>query len=489
MQPVLRRMQLLFTELGPLVTLLTILIWILLLFRTMPVPFADFGMFTTVADRLNSGDTLYVDVFENKDPFTHYMLAIVRRISPIAAWPLHVAYLLLACLAIRAISRQLSASARHATFLGMVCAPIVLTGSMFGAGTSHMLGIAICLWIIALSMKKSPLAIGFLLGLLPFFKIVMLPIAVAIVICDLCLMQSRRAATVKLLVGFISSVAVASAVVSVRGEFLPWLSALRWNAGYASALAPKSMFEAISFHLSSVLVPTSLLVLTAGVLLCLTSWALRKNGGDLTTNDQLVRLFVIASVSGIVGIIVVALTGLWPHHGLVFMIPVCLSLVLFSVTIRNQLRRMDGNVLLATGTAAILISGFPSAKLYLDPILYFQANAATYFTPSAEAELIMSTGPATSYARVGSGDGLNHAFGLNDWKLSCPFFTQFTWESSEVLGETLDCLPNARVILVEADLPRNTANPDWNDYVDAVDDLLKAEYTCRVVGGAQVCRK
>jgi hypothetical protein len=489
LQSVLRRIQFFFTALGPLVTLLTIIVWGLIIFRAMPVPFADFGMFTTVADRLNSGDTLYTDVFENKDPFTHYILAIVRRISPIAAWPLHVSYLLLACIAVLIISRRVSASVRQATFLGMVCAPIVLTGSMFGPGTSHMLGIAICLWVVALSMKQSPVIIGLLLGLLPFIKIVMFPIAIAIAICDLCLIKDRRSPTIKLFLGLFSAVAIASAVVSIRGEFFPWLSALRWNAGYASALAPASMFESVTFHLSSVLVPTTLLVLIAGVLLCLIYWALRKKACDPTANGQLLRLFVISLASGLVGLIVVALTGLWPHHGLVFMIPLCLSLVMFSITLRHQLPRMDGNVFLVTGAAALLLSGIPSPRAFLDPILFFRANAAAYFEASVEAKLIMSTGTPTSYARVGGGNGPNHAYGLRDWKLACPFFTQFTWESSSVLGATLNCLPRAKVILVEAELPRNTNYPDWNQYIRSVDNLLRSEYSCRVVAGAKVCRK
>ena len=235
---------------------------------------------------------------------------------------------------------------------------------------------------------------------------------------------------------------------------MPWIGALRWNAGYASALAPNSLFESVAFHFSSVVVPTALVMLTAGLLLCLTAWALRRNSDDSGAYREFVRLMMISSASFVIGLAVVAMSGLWPHHGLVFMIPICLSLVMFSVSIRDQVVRVDGSVLLATGIAALLLSGLPSVKAYLDPILYFRGNAVTYFTPSAEAELIMSTGTPTSYARVGRGDGQDHALGLNEWKLACPFFTQFTWESSAVLDATLNCLPNARVILVEANLLR-----------------------------------
>jgi hypothetical protein len=191
----------------------------------------------------------------------------------------------------------------------------------------------------------------------------------------------------------------------------------------------------------------------------------------------------------IIGLIVITLSGLWPHHGLILMVPISLSLVFFSMAMRGQLSRDNGNVLLATGVAAVLLSGVPSIQAYLDPIVYFRANAAAYFKPSSEAKLIMSTGTPTTYARVGGGNGPDHAFGLDDWTLACPFFTQFTWESSTVLRPTLDCIPKAKVVLVEANLPRATTNPDWNNFVNGVDELLAKRYLCRVVDGAKICRR
>jgi len=173
----------------------------------------------------------------------------------------------------------------------------------------------------------------------------------------------------------------------------------------------------------------------------------------------------------------------------VFMVPVILCFILFAVSIAQNFSLMSRAAGTAVVLAALLLSGLPAAKLYLDPIVYARSNIGIYFAESSEAALIKSTGAPTTYARVGGGDGPNHAFGLDDWELACPFFTQFVWESTEVLDATLNCLPQAEVVLVEAGLKRNTGEPAWDAFVTSVDNLLGRSYDCRIVDGAKICRK
>ena len=61
-------------RMGALTTGLILCFWLFTVLRSIPVPAVDYGMFVTVAERLKAGDRLYVDVYENKDPFFHYTL-------------------------------------------------------------------------------------------------------------------------------------------------------------------------------------------------------------------------------------------------------------------------------------------------------------------------------------------------------------------------------------------------------------------------------
>lgn len=474
---------------GPVITLLIVIVWTVIAFRAMPIPTADFGMFATVADRLRAGDRLYVDVFENKDPFAHYLLAIARAPSPLGAWLLHVLYLALASAAVVRLAREAGCTRRLAVLVGLVGAPIVLTGAAFGAGTSHMIGIALCLWLVALSVNKQAFASGLLLGLIPFFKIVMVPIAFMIVAYDFVISKESRQQWRRFGWGFATALVLCGGLVAARGEFVPWMNALIWNAGYSSALGPESGVPAILFHLQSVLVPVVQVILVSAALLGVTGWILRNQSRQRGWDRETRRLQYLVVLTFLSGLVIVAASGLWPHHSLVFMVPVLICFVLFASGLASSFSFSPGAVGSAIVMAAIVLSGLPGIRAYLDPIIYTRANIGVYFAESSETALIKSTGSPTTYARVGGGDGPNHAYGLNEWELACPFFTQFVWESTEVLDATLNCLPEADVVLIEAGLKRNTGEPAWDAFVESVDALLLRDYTCKLANGAKICRK
>jgi hypothetical protein len=476
-------------QLGPPLTLLIFTVWLLIVFRAMPVPTADFGMFVTVADRLRAGDRLYVDVFENKDPLAHYALALARFPSPLGAWGLHVAYLVLTCAGIYFICRRLGCGLRPSSLIAFAASPIVLTGAIFVAGTSHMIGIALCLWLIALRYQRYPSTVGVLIGILPFFKIVMLPLAILIVGYDLVTCRSSPKQLAKFAMGWVTSTGILLAILILRGELLPYISALQWNIGYSNALGQTSGLAGLLSRFTNVLTQPVVMILVVAITLCAVAWNLLQPHTSEIRDGERRRLFSLVLITSLGAFIIVAASGLWPHHAMVFMVPVSLCLVLFGASMFSSTVHRQFPRTLAVVMASVALSGLPGLSSYLTPIEFARANIGAHFRVSDEAKLILETGEPTTYARVGHGDEANHAYGLGDWKLECPFFAQFTWESTDVLNTTLECLPRAEVILVASGTERNTGKVAWDSYISAVDELLSREYSCRFSSGREVCKR
>ncbi len=75
--------------------LLLVITWVVVIAITVPQaqsigpqPNGDYGFFTAVAERLVAGDRLYVDIWDNKDPFVFYSIAVARAAGIWGAWAL-----------------------------------------------------------------------------------------------------------------------------------------------------------------------------------------------------------------------------------------------------------------------------------------------------------------------------------------------------------------------------------------------------------------
>ena len=446
-------------------------------------------MFVSVAERLIAGDRLYAEVFENKDPLAHYALALARLPTPLGAWLLHLAYLVLSCGAVFSICRRVGCNTQMAAVVGLVGSPIILTGVAFGAGNSHMVAIAICLWLVALRWDRHAILIGTTLALLPFFKLVMMPSAIAIVLYDLITQRNGKKSILLFAAAWGLTTGAIVVVLLLRNEFFPYLEALLWNIRYSDATAPVSGLAALQYHLTSAITPPIAVVLTVGAALGTVTWSIRRREARDRGSREERRILTLALLTAITGTLVVGLTGLWPHHSMAFMVPIILCFVAFVTTIYSQQRTIRTPAVAAIVLLAIALSGLPGLKAYFSPIEYARANINSYLKIGLETQLILDTGAPTTYARVGGGDDGGHAYGLRDWKLACRLFGQSPWESSDVLNSMLECLPKANVILVANDVDRATGMPAWDAYVQAVSELLARQYTCVESEGREICTK
>jgi hypothetical protein len=138
---------------------------------------------------------------------------------------------------------------------------------------------------------------------------------------------------------------------------------------------------------------------------------------------------------------------------------------------------------------AFILGAMPSPGVLMNQLEYGQTLISSQYQVPASAALILSTGPPTTYARIGDGLDDGHAFGLGDWRMACPRFGQSIWEDEEILQETLACLPSAEVIYLTPSVTADPTDPEWTAFLAGVDALLADGYTCVESSAGRACRR
>lgn len=158
-------------------------LWILLFPSLVPSVDTDYGIFASVADRLLAGDILYKQVFDNKEPFVYYFVAVQREIGPVGPLIAEILWLLLAVIAAYFLASRL-ADKRAAMVTGFIAVPIILTGAFYVPGYTHLPGTSLCLAAYALALRGRLTLAGLATGILLFTKLIMAPVAGALVACE-----------------------------------------------------------------------------------------------------------------------------------------------------------------------------------------------------------------------------------------------------------------------------------------------------------------
>ena len=475
---------------GPIPTGLVVITWTLLLPKLIPVPVADYGMFLSVAERLRAGDTLYVEVFENKDPLFHYSLAASTYLGSFGPWILQIVWVLLAGVAAFKLAGELGLPVRSSVLAGFALTPLIMTGVSFFAGSSHMPAVTIVLWSLVTAMRGYAVSTGILIALLGFFKLVMLPLGVIVLVAAAWYRRSWSWGIRSAIAG-VATGAFIAAVMAIRGELLAYLESLVSNVEYSQAAGGGGgTLAAIQDHLTRVLNTGNLVALWTSLALLLLVFALiRKASAGETPADKQSWLAAVMFVFLAYALVAIALTGLWGHHGLILKPVAVVSLLLFMSSAPAVVKTAQTIALPALLAITYLLAGLPAPAAYLDPLLFARANVNLQFVTPTETQLILDSGEPTTYARVGDGDDRGHAMGLREWTLACPRFGQSIWESETILQSTMDCLPGANVILITDDVQRTDAYPLWNNFLDQLDTLVEEEYECSSGDGGRVCRR
>ena len=476
-------------RLGALTTGLISVTWTVLIFRMNPAPLADYGMFVTVAERLRAGDRLYADVYENKDPFLHYMLAIGRSATPLGGWLLEVLWIVAASISVFVISRQLQTSFRVAAAVGYVATPIVLTGYAYWPGSSHIPGISLVLAVAALALKERLGWASLLSVVVIFFKLVMFPLAA---FCVLLALFSKSVARewAKAAIAALGAFLLSIGLLASRQELYPYWQTLQDNVVYSSSTTDLSLVPALisriervfDWHVLLISATTVVLLILAALLPPGIMSQVRDRNGSYVFRASLGCLAISAGT--------LSFTGLWIHHAQIMLPSALFALALFASRGPKGIRDSSAWAILTPVLLAIPLTGLPNPYQFIQPIEYTRAVIGDHYRQSTEAVAIISSGPPTTFARLGGGDDGGFARGLGEWHLQCRLFGQSTLTPPDLLDELLECLPSAQLVLVAPDFPRTGSGGDWREFVNQAWRILDSDFTCvSSEDGIELCRR
>jgi hypothetical protein len=448
----------------------------------IPTTGSDRGIFISVAERLRAGDQLYSEVWDNKDPFFYYVLAIGRQVSPTLDIAVEIGWVLAGCIGLFGIAKYLNLSPRFALLAGFMFTPLILTGAFYYPGYTHIPGIALTILSLSLAVRKRWVLSGACIGFLILFKLVLLPVSV-IAIAILILHRRQWRSLVRLSIGVAAPAIGGFSLIALRGEFPAYFNALLKNAAYSNG----SLLEAGTFPILAHFQRTISIGMAASVLvmaIALTLLNLSSTPVKHPSRAQEIWLMSWGALAG--GVLVIGLTGLWDHHNQAIYPAALLVTVLVVQWAGVRAINLAVTVLIGL-SASLLFAGLPSPKVYLDSLLYARGNLFSLTSSPPETTALLELGTGGNYARVGMNDDLGHAFGLNSWPLACPRFHQYPHETGDVLNSDLTCLEKATNLIVSSSFREIPGNAIWNSYVQSVETLLASRFRCAVQQSVRIC--
>jgi len=478
--------------------------------RLVPSPQVDdHGTYASVAERLVAGDRLYTDVWDNKDPVFYYALALGRLASPLADYAIEILWVLIACAAAWSLSRTAGLGRAWSVLVGALT-PVVLTGSAYVPGMTHLPGVALTLGVVASAARRRWVVAGALTALVVLTKIILAPVAVAALLT--CLWHHRSwSGALRAAVAGLVALGVGLGGLAMRDELGGWVENIRANLVYADGDLFSSRYGGPVGHLLRAFPEASTrtgLVAAVAVVAVLavagvSAWqgrAPRPLDGTATELRAPSLLASLAVSTLAASALVLAATATWPHHGQTLGIPAVVALVLVGASLRSSRRGPDhggveGGRRARGPLTRVMIMSLTAYALggALHPAYYVQAgrrapdSLAALQQRSPASVALESLPQVRTYARAGSNDTTGHATGLRGLGLACPRFHQYSIEPAAILDATAACLPRADALIVDDSVRPEAGAPAWNAYVARVRALVASGYDCVRTPGSQVC--
>ncbi len=467
------------------------LTWVFVVLLTIPRAIsrgvADYGFLTGIAERLRAGDTLYVQVWDNKDPLVYYALALSRSFGPngvIGAWLLELAWVVLAAVAIYVIARFQGLTRVMSSYLGFGLAPLIFLGAAYYMGSTHPPAIALLLAAVALLYSRHPVTAGVLLGVLLFFKLVMFPMAIVVLAMTVFALR-RRADTKWLILGFASVFVAMSVILAVRGELIGYIATQPDNVLHSQTpiVSPDQtgIVERLKRYLVILVNPqiAAIQFTTLAVLLLTRPKSLRRIEPNASLWWITVSAFIMA-----VGTI--AITGKWFHHAQVLEVSSALALILI---VEYLTRARHVRAWIAAAVAAVLtypLAGLPQPQIYVDAFTQLSTRWVQATTVDTMTRILREQPPG-SVSFIG--ETVAQSSGLEEWSVACRHIGQRPFNHRTLFDETLECLPTSEVIVISKDITTTSAFPEYDEFLAGVRSLLAEQYTCEQVETLTICRR
>jgi hypothetical protein len=486
--------------------------WVATVSRLVPDRSSDRGIFVSVAERLLAGDTLYSGVYDNKEPLFYYFVAGQLTLGPwaeIAAEALLIAIAAAASyfMAVKLASRQ------TAVAVSFIAVPITLTGEFYFPGYTELPGIALVLASITASASERSVLSGLCMGLLVFTKLIFLPIAL---VGACCFLQVRRKffEIPAIALGALIAVVVVTAVLVVRGELLPFIETIKLNVAYSQGgglIGSKEGLASLAEHVRRI-GGWRLFGEVTPILLAIVLVFIGLSGQQERTRMQ-IAVACACVATFVSSLAVLSITGLWEAHRQILYIPSIIAILGLTLLLDVAAKRARFLALGVVILMGCLMAGTLTLTKYITSVRSFRSSYAALGQLSLEARRLLAIGSMGTYARLGPNDDLGHAVGLRHWKLACPRFHQYPFESAALLNEAFECASKAPTLIISADLtslsdavqasdPRfqflsfwqdkvhlnPDARPAWNQFVARVERLSEG-YSCDASSGLRICKR
>ena len=456
---------------------LAVATWIFTISRAVPLRNGDRGVFVSMAERLAAGDVLYEDVWDNKEPLFFWTLSLGRLVSPGMDVFIEVAWIAAASVAIFFAARSAGAQNLLAAAAGFLATPLILTGAVYHAGFSHLPATAVFLAIAALALKRQWLFAGGLLPVLALYKIITVPMGLAVLVAALLVLGNKRA----WLQTILSALGISAALLlllAARGELLGFLELVWSNIGYSQQPLADAYQVPIWSHLEPVMV--------AGAVISVAATALAILVVRTTRASELRVLKLMTAWSLLAAVVITALTGLWEHHAQLFYGPAALAGALVTGALQKSSFSWASG-LAAIFLAGIVLSGGLSAREAIDSELSAPTRWADLFRVSQSAEDVRRLDSNLTYMRLGSNTDDSHAYGLRDYDFACYQFVQYYYDLPETLDYIPTCLPTADIVIVDNSLSERPGADTWNEYVRQSEEVLSEFFTCSTTDYGRLC--
>ena len=453
--------------------------WVLAIARAVPYRDGDRGVFASVAERLVAGDRLYVDVWDNKEPLFYLTLSLGRTVSPLMDVALELLWLLAGSYAVFVIARAFGNSVAMSVAVGFAATPLVLTGSSYYAGFTHLPGTVLLLASFALLVRGNLFAAGLFLPVIAGFKILTLPVALAALVAYVLLHRSLP--WLRYCLGAITSLATLTALLALRGELLGFFTLIRTNISYSQSDLADAYAIPIWSHVEPVMQGATVAMLATTVLV------LAITRPQVTNESRDLWWTVLATL--IAGLLVVAFTGLWIHHGQILFTSAALAAVLLTTALPTF--RLEGlTALVGVIAAAVLLAGAPSLRETADALLSAPTRLADLSRTADATNSLQEAAPTGStYARLGKNTDDSHAQGLRKLDLVCYQFLQYPYDPPANLSRIPDCLPMADFVIVDPTFATEPGQVVWNEFVEQASDVLRQDFECFSEPWGRLCSR
>ena len=473
-------------------------------FRLIPDPSEDRAVFVSVAEYLLSGNRLYIDIYDNKDPLFFYAVSMQRLLGAAGEYLFELVMVIIAAVSAYDISRIVERTGKKRKILLLIAVPLLVTGHFWLPGYTHLPATAFSLLACSLFLSKKMLFAGGFIGLVAFTKLIMFPLPAAFCLTHEIILwdkENSREHFNRMVLGFTAVSIMMIIILLTRHELLGYLQAQQNNFLYANnAMVDNSnRVNAFAWRLRTLFLGNAekrLLLLSLIASISFSAYIATQS-----SMEKKIKAFLIGTLATyIISIIVLVLTGLWPHHLQLIYFSQTLMLIYIAINLKSKKAFANLSFGIAIVALAILLSGTLRLDHYVSSPEEIMTKISHLTQESPETKAFRAIHPnGAGFARLGQNSNVIPHGAAND-KLLCPEFAQYSTYSPERFRNILDCAKTAPTLVVDGSFahwdkadygPREAQKKimreNWNDFVTAGENMITTQYSCKKLGTTRIC--